>query len=332
MSNNSKDDIRRIEALQREKTEKNKADTDKDAASKRMGGTGSLTKPNNIRSTFNDIINDIIHRLINNIVTDKYVYFNINDIQCTLTNINLSYVNWKLECENAGYILINFILDVPIDERCIEIDITNFNNNKLFINYFDIDVQTIKTIELKPTSTLSTISSTMNNIPPSNKASIQIPINNYTDILSIKLEYNIQIPSYKQVDLSIKKPKYVDIGIYYGYNNLYTPPKKEIQEEENKIFLKYLINKIDNFNKIKYIKNELKLIEISKINFQPKPLVIQEITEEIIIPKSLLPEHFGNITEYYNNKKNDDKNMQRNLIITIIILLLIIGFIYIKIC
>jgi hypothetical protein len=336
--NNRQDDIRRKEALEREKNEKNKADTDKDASSKRMGGTGSLTQPNNIRSTFNDIINDIITRLTNKIITDKDVYFNINDIQCTLTNINLSYFNWKLSCQNAGYILINLTLDVPINERNIEIDITNFNNNKLFVNYFDIDIQTIKTIELKQTSALSTISSTMNNMPPSNKSSIQIPIKNFTDILSIKMEYNTMIPSYKQIDLSIKKPNYVDIGIFYGYNNLYIPPKKELQEEENKIFLKYLINNIDNFNKIKFTKTELGLIDISNLNFQPQKSTInsiyaeQEVAEEIVIPKSLVLENFGNISEYYNSNNNVENNTSYKFIITIIILLLLIGLIYYKFC
>ena len=332
---------RRILALEKEKQDKNKADTDKDASSKRKGGTGTLTSPNNTRSTFNDIINDILYRLVNKVITDKDIYFNINDIQCTLTNVNLTYVNWKLNFDNGGYILIDFILDVPIIERYIEIDITNFNNNKLFINYFEINVDTIKTIELKPTSPISEIASRMDNKPGTNKSVLEIPINNFRDILNIQMEYNEQIPTYKQVNLIIKKPKYIDIGKFYGYNNLYTPPKKELQEEQNKIFLRYILSNIKYFNKFSYIENTtLGLIDISTLISQSNRLVKEEIKQELVLPESLIQENFGNLnklTDFYDfekngSKKNDSKKNIEIMFFAIIVLIILLLVLYNKLC
>jgi hypothetical protein len=341
MSNNNDDkefEKRRILALEREKEGKNKADTDKDAASKRMGGTGSLTLPNNIRSTFNDIINDILNRLINKIITDKDIYFNINDIVCTLTNVNLTYVNWKLVCENTGFILINIFLDVPINERYIEIDITNFNNNKLFVNYFEIDIETIKNIELKADSPISEITSKMDNKPGTNKSILEIPINNFTDIMNITMDYDDTIPSYKEVNLSIKKPKYVDIGKFYGYNNLYMPPKKELQEQENKIFLRYILSNIKYFNKISYTKNTvLGLIDVSTLINKSTQLVKEEIKQELVLPESLIQENFGNLdslTDFYDFEKFEKNGSKKNIEIMFFAIILIIIFLlvlYIKI-
>jgi hypothetical protein len=338
MSDNNDDkefEKRRILALEKEKQEKNKADTDKDAASKRKGGTGTLTSPNNIRSTFNDIITDILNRLINKIITDKDIYFNINDFQCTLTNINLSYVNWKLNFDNGGYIFINIILDVPINERYIEIDITNFNNNKLFINYFEIDIETIKNIELKDTSPISVIATKMDNKPGTNKSVLEIPINNFTDILNIQMEYDDQIATYKQVNLSIKKPKYVDIGKFYGLNNVYTPPKKELLEEQNKIFLRYLLSNIKYFNKISYTENNvLGLIDISTLISQN--IVKEEIKQELVLPESLIQENFGNLnslTDFYDFEKFEKNGSKKNIGIMffgIVILLIFLLVLYVK--
>jgi hypothetical protein len=341
MSNDNDDkefEKRKILALEREKEEKNKADTDKDAASKRMGGTGTLTLPNNIRSTFNDIINDILNRLTNKIITDKDVYFNINNIVCTLINVNLSYVNWKLVCENTGFILINIILDVPINERYIEIDITNFNNNKLFINYFEIDIDTIINLELKPDSPISDIVSRMDNKPGTNKSILEIPINNFTDIMNITIEYDDTIPSYKEVNLSLKKPKYVDIGKFYGYNYVYMPPKKELQEQENKIFLRYILSNIKYFNKISYTKNSvLGLIDVSTLITKSTQLLKEEIKLDLVLPESLIQENFGNLnsfTDFYDFEKFEKNGSKKNIGIMIFGILLILIFLlllYIKI-
>jgi hypothetical protein len=316
--------------------EKNKADTDRDASSKRMGGTSSLTIPNNIRSTFNDVINDIINRLTNNIITDKDLYFNINGIQCKLSNVNFTYINWKLTCENEDYILIKFILDVSINERYIELDISNFNNNRLFINYFDIDIDTIKTIELKSTSPLSEIASKMNNKPGTNKSLLEIPINNYKDIMNIIMEYNATIPSYMQVDLRTKN---TNIGNYYGYNNLYTPPKKELRKEENNLFLTYLLSNIQYFNKISYTKNKLlELIDISKLNTMRQIIKEEEIKQELIVlPESLIKENFGNLnslTDFYDFEKFENNGSEKNIQIMFFAIILIIIFLlvlYVKI-
>ena len=337
---------RRILAQQKEKEEKNKADTDKDASLKRFGGTSSLTPPNNIRSTFNDIINDIINRLTNKIITDKDIYFNINDIQCVLTNVNLTYINWKLSFENDGYIFINFILDVPINERYLEIDISKFNNNKLFINYFEIDIDTIKTIELKPTSTLSEIESKMNNNPGTKKATLEIPINNYRNIMNIKMEYNYLIPSYRQIDLSTtikinKEIKYIILGMYYGNNNLYTPPEKKLREEENNLFLGYLLSNIKYFNKISYTKNTvLGLIDISKLNIISSTVrdeIKEEIKKELVLPESLIQENFGNLnnlTDFYDfekfEKNGSDKNSQI-MFFAVILIMIFLLLLYVKI-
>ncbi len=347
MSDNDDKEFERLRILaqEKQKVEKNKADTDKDAASKRMGGTSSLTLPNNIRSTFNDIINDILNRLTNKIITDKDIYFNINDIQCTLNNVNLSYINWKLTCDNEGYILINFILDVPINERYIEIDITNFNNNKLFINYFEIDIDTIKTIELKSTSTISEIESNMNDNPGTKKSVLEIPIDNYTNIMNVKMEYNYKIPSERQIDLSTttkinKETKYTIIGLYYGYNNRYIPPKKELRDKENNLFLKYLLSNIKYFKKISYTKNTvLGLIDISKLNIvlPVKQEIKEEIYQDLILPESLIKENFGNLNnlaDFYDFEKFEKNGSEKNtgiMFFTLILLIIFLLVLYVKI-
>lgn len=78
----------------------------------------------------------------------------------------------------------------------------------------------------------------MDNKPGTNKSVLEIPINNFTDIMNIQIDYNDTIPTYKQVDLTIKTNKdkkldlRIDMGKFYGYNNLYMPPKKNYKKKK----------------------------------------------------------------------------------------------------